>query len=73
MDSLDWDASVGKPCPKCGELDVRFIKGVCRQCYTKHKQKIVKIEASLNPVTQCKDKRLASRVQRYLAKLDRKL
>ena len=73
MDSLDWDAATGKPCPKCGQPDVRFIKGLCRQCYVTQKQKIVKQEASLRPVLECKDKKLASRVQKYLAKLDRKL
>lgn len=73
VDSSEWDAAEGKPCPKCGIPDVRFINGVCRNCYGKQRQKIVKEEASLRPVLHCKDKKLASRVQKYLAKLDRKL
>ncbi len=73
MNNLDWEASTGAPCPKCGCPEVRFVKGVCRECHTRQRQKLAKTEASLNPlVYECKDKKLASRVQKYLAKLDRK-
>ena len=73
MNTEDWIASEGNPCPKCGQPDVRFIKGMCRQCYHAKVEKITKAEASLNPLLHVKDKKLASRVARYLAKLDRKI
>lgn len=73
VNEQDWEAVAGEPCPKCGAPEIRFIKGICRACYAKQKEKQIKIEANLNPlVYECKDKRLASRVQKYLAKLDRK-
>jgi hypothetical protein len=69
----DWDKVQGDPCPKCGQPEVRFINGICRNCYLLRKEKLAKQEANLNPlIYNCKDKRLASRVQRYLAKLDRR-
>jgi hypothetical protein len=68
----DWEASEGNRCPKCGQTDVRFINGVCRNCYSLGKEKITKKEASLNQlIYECKDKRLASRIQKYLSKKDR--
>lgn len=72
VNNQDWELVQGTLCPKCGKPDVRFIKGICRDCYHVKKEKLVKQEASLNPlIHECKDKRLASRIQRYLAKLDR--
>jgi hypothetical protein len=74
LNTQDWELAEGDPCPKCGRPEVRFIHGVCRDCYHTQKEKLAKKEASLNPlIHECKDKKLASRVQRYLAKLDRKV
>jgi hypothetical protein len=73
VNQRDWELAAGQPCPKCGREDVRFIRGVCRDCHHAQKEKLVKQEASLTPlINNCKDKKLASRVQRYLAKLDRR-
>jgi len=72
MNEEDWELAAGDPCPKCGRLDVRFIKGMCRECYHAAKTKLAKQEASLNPIIrECKDKRLASRIQRYMVRKDR--
>lgn len=68
----EWEAAAGPPCPKCGQTDVRFLNGVCRECYRSGKEKKVKQEARLTPLIHGKDRRLASRIQRYLAKRDRK-
>lgn len=63
----DWEKAEGKVCPKCGQTDVRFIKGVCRNCYKREKENLAKVEASFRPLIYGKDRKLASRIQKMFS------
>mgnify|MGYP001566258209 FL=1 len=38
----DWDRVAGDPCPRCGQLDIRFINGLCRECALQEERKTVR-------------------------------
>lgn len=71
MNVEEWNAAEGPACPKCGKTDVRFVNGMCRDCYGNKKIKLAKEEASLNSLLKLsKNKKLASDIRDYLINQD---
>jgi len=73
MDKSDWEKAGGFFCPLCGQETVRLKeitpgKKGCPGCYRKHVEKFTKMEASLGPLLDSKDPKLARRAKRYLMK-----